>query len=288
MREARGLLVASIRRSITSACVPALLAAGSAFLSGCSVDVDDDEEAVRSTEQSVVGSDQFLYLRCNSTDWNVTEKSRLQATPAANVFTLTIPVTQSWTLSDQCVFTLIASAQADSWGTGQSSYTDSKPTSALAIPGGDAMAGPSSAQTNFSVQYPKLGTYVATVDWSAKRFTIAAAGQGVDASTDAPADRAADAVDAAVDRVADAADVATDRRDAGDASADRVDANDASADRATDAPDAASGRVEAGDAGGDASTDGGARPSDASAEEAPTCRLRAGTRFSAPGCSTRA
>ena len=145
-------------------------------LVGCSV--EGRQRDIGSSGEPVINRDQYLYLQCNSTDLVVSEKSRLQSTRDPNVFELAINVTQSWTLSDQCIFTLVSTGQPDSWGTAQSNYTDSRPSTAVLVPGGDIMVGSQPGQANFSVKYPALGPYLATVDWVKKTFAIAPSDAG--------------------------------------------------------------------------------------------------------------
>jgi hypothetical protein len=255
----------------------------SALAIGCSGTTGEDTGRL---SEPLLNVDQFLYFRCNSTDWNVSEKSRLQSTSNSGVFQLSINVTAS-TLSDQCVFTLITSSTPDSWGSAQTNYTDSKPSTALVVPGGDVLVGPQSAQTNFNVKYPAVGKYVATVNWTAKTFTLgppaadagsadaghdAAADATTDAATDATADHSVDApADGALDAQADARDGQTDA--GGDATVDA--APDAGPDAAHDAsidapPDAASDASP--DAAADATID--AAP-DASVDAAPDASVDA-------------
>jgi mannose/cellobiose epimerase-like protein (N-acyl-D-glucosamine 2-epimerase family) len=178
-----------------------------ATLAACSAELPAEPAGAASTQ--VLNVDQFIYLRCNSTDWNLSERSRLKSTLDPNILRLAIRVSQSWTTSDQCVFTLVSASQPDSWGTAQSNYTVSSPSTPIAVPGGDSLVGPQASQINFSVNYPALGEYEATVDWATKTFAIAASSAvngppdasmdgarpdaGIDAGADSPPEASLDA-----------------------------------------------------------------------------------------------
>lgn len=133
---------------------------------GCSSRTEED---LARTQGALLNSDQFLYFTCNATGWNPAEANRLKSTSDPAVFTLAYPVTQPWQVSspDQCVFLL--TNQLNGYGSSQTRYSDSHPSTPVVVPAGDRLVLSSS---NFSVKYPATGTYNLSVNWAQKTFTI--------------------------------------------------------------------------------------------------------------------
>jgi hypothetical protein len=148
-----------------NAIVWALLTAAGTF--GCSS--QDQSETLAETGSALLSADQFLYFTCNATGWNVGDANRLKSTADPAVFTLEYQVAQPWLVSspDRCAFVL--TNQLNGWGTAQTWYSDSRPSTAVIVPGGDRLV---LSGTNFAVRYPALGGYRLSVDWTQKTFTI--------------------------------------------------------------------------------------------------------------------
>jgi hypothetical protein len=101
--------------------------------------------------------------------WNPIEANRLKSTGDPAVFTLSYQVTQPWQVSspDQCAF--LSTNELNGYGTSQTRYTGSHPSSPLIVPGSDSLVVSSG---NFPVKYPAPGTYNLSVNWNTKTFTI--------------------------------------------------------------------------------------------------------------------
>jgi hypothetical protein len=120
-------------------------------------------------QDALLNADAFLYLTCNATGWNPIEANRLKSTGDPAVFTLSYQVTQPWQVSspDQCAF--LSTNELNGYGTSQTRYTGSHPSSPLIVPGSDSLVVSSG---NFPVKYPAPGTYNLSVNWNTKTFTI--------------------------------------------------------------------------------------------------------------------
>jgi len=135
---------------------------------GCSSQTEP-LEMLGKAQDELLNSDQYLYLTCNATGWNPVEANRLRSTSDPAVFTLAYPVSQPWQVSspDQCSFLL--TNQLNGYGTSQTRYSDSHPTTPVNVPAGDRLV---TSSANFSVKYPAVGTYNLSVNWTQKTFTI--------------------------------------------------------------------------------------------------------------------
>lgn len=135
---------------------------------GCGADGNEDQSGT--ARQEIVGVDSYLYLRCNATGWNVDAATRLQPTADPYVFTLEYEVTQPWMLQggDQCVFT--ETPALDAWGNWQR-YFGTRFGASLDVPGAAPLQ---DGQRYFTVRYPALGRYRATVNWRDGGLSIAA------------------------------------------------------------------------------------------------------------------
>lgn len=138
---------------------------------GCSESGAVEDEELGQSQQNLVNSDEFLYLRCNATSWNVGEATRLKPTGVAGVVSLTYAVTVPWMVQqDQCIVT--RTNQLNGWGTANSMFTDSAPGAALNVPKTESLL---AGSQNFNIHYPAPGSYTATVDWNTKTIKIASA-----------------------------------------------------------------------------------------------------------------
>ena len=144
-----------------------LLAAGAV---GCSADAASKEDTA-TTRQAVVGVDTFLYLTCGASSWQPSSTTRLQGTSDPAVFTVDVDVRQPYMVSGSDDCQLLQTNQQDGWGTIQSRYT-TRDTTRLTVPGSSRIA---LSSTHFGVQYPALGRYRASVNWSLGTIGIQAA-----------------------------------------------------------------------------------------------------------------
>lgn len=142
-----------------------LMAAGSA---GCSSE-GTPGTLLSVRQDALLNADEFLYLTCNATGWNPSETNRLKSTPNPGLFTLSYQVTEPWQVSspDQCAF--IVTNALNGYGTRQTRYTGSQPSSPLIVPASDSLVVSSG---NFPIKYPATGTYNLSVDWNTKTFSI--------------------------------------------------------------------------------------------------------------------
>jgi hypothetical protein len=155
-----------------------------ALACGCSADHRTTDEVTQQVAQAVTGSP-FFYLRCNLTDWNVDEGSRLKATADPSLFTTTIQV-PAGAQPDPCSVTEAIASGPDQWGNGQVFF--STPSNApLFVPGTtSALVANTSNQPIFYVHYPAAGQYVATFNVTAGTLAIAPAATVSGRVTQAP------------------------------------------------------------------------------------------------------
>jgi hypothetical protein len=152
---------------------------------GCS-DQTESLENLGEAQSALLNTDQFLYFTCNATGWNPIEANRLKSTSDPAVFSLAFQVTQPWQVNspDQCAFLL--TNRLNGYGTSQTHYSDSHPSTPVNVPAGDRLVLSSS---NFPVKYPSVATYNLSVNWTQKTFTISTsltAQQRLDACTRDP------------------------------------------------------------------------------------------------------
>jgi hypothetical protein len=135
---------------------------------GCSGSVAMEGEELGESQQNLVNSDEFLYLRCNATGWNPQESTRLKSTGVSGVVSLTYNVTVPWMVQqDQCI--VLRTNQLNGWGSVNSTFTDAAPATALNVPKTENLL---AGSQNFNVHYPVAGSYTATVDWNTKTIKI--------------------------------------------------------------------------------------------------------------------
>jgi hypothetical protein len=132
--------------------------------SGTGTQTGTTEEAIGSTPQRLVGQDTYLYFRCNSTSWDVTDASRLTTGDNPNVLELTYTVREPYMTDagDDCALT--ETPEKNKWGNWQRYYGVY----------GDRLNAVGSAYVrdqvdgggiNFRIKYPSLGRYRVLVDW---------------------------------------------------------------------------------------------------------------------------
>lgn len=148
-------------------CIASLLL-GAGTVAGCASEAGD--QPIASSNEALLSPGQYLYLTCNATGWNPSDSNRLKPTSDPSVFTLEYQVTQPWQVSspDQCQ--VLLTNQLNGYGTSQSRYSDSKPSTPLVVPASDRLL---ASTANFPVKYPATGTYDLSLNWDQKTFTIA-------------------------------------------------------------------------------------------------------------------
>jgi hypothetical protein len=112
---------------------------------------------VDGVEQAVAESD-FLYLRCNATSWNLDDQSRLAPLGYSDL-ALTYNVSADWmrTGGDTCSF--MTTNAKNGWGSQQKYYD----TTFSGVGQPSTLGAEATSQKDFSVRYPVLGRYQATV-----------------------------------------------------------------------------------------------------------------------------
>jgi hypothetical protein len=115
------------------------------------------DASVDGVEQAVAESD-FLYLRCNATSWNLDDQSRLAPLGYSDL-ALTYNVSADWmrTGGDTCSF--MTTNAKNGWGSQQKYYD----TTFSGVGQPSTLGAEATSQKDFSVRYPVLGRYQATV-----------------------------------------------------------------------------------------------------------------------------
>jgi outer membrane protein assembly factor BamB len=115
--------------------------------------------AQTTTNLSSVGTDTHLYLRCNSTSWDVNEDSRLKPSSLDFLRELTFEVKEPWMTEagDDCVLT--ETPDRNAWGNWQNYY--GAQLSSLRVPESARLRAPTEPQENlyFKLRFPSLGHY---------------------------------------------------------------------------------------------------------------------------------
>jgi acylphosphatase len=139
-----------------------------AGIAGCA-NVEGTEEGVASSTQAIVGVDEFLYLRCNTTGWGADSANLLAATGEAGVYAIEYDVTSNEmvTTGDQCVLTRTNSATG--WGSVSSSFGATQ-TGVVTAPGQWSINETNSSPV--TIQYPALGRYRASVNWTTGTVSV--------------------------------------------------------------------------------------------------------------------
>lgn len=106
--------------------------------------------------------EEYYYLRCNATGWNVGASNRLVAT--GDTLNLSLSVTAPWMVSngDQCIVT--RTNQLNGWGTVQLAMGPAAPSVVLVPVGNYGVTTVLPAGQYFTVRYPSVGSYEARLD----------------------------------------------------------------------------------------------------------------------------
>lgn len=151
----------------------ALVPLAAALCLACTATADAPDESVASTASELLGRDEHLYFRCNSTSWSPNSASRVIEVPNSDgMFSLTYNVSQDYMTSgngDSCSF--ITTNQLDGWGSAQTNYAVRGAVPVVA-PDGRQLTQSTSTST-FGVRYPAKGRYTITVNWRMGSFAIA-------------------------------------------------------------------------------------------------------------------
>jgi hypothetical protein len=131
-------------------------------------------EPVSAARSALLGTDTFLYLRCNATSWNVDDSSRfVETAPGSGIFTVSYDVAADWLVQSPDSCSLLETNQRNGYGTIQTPYAfRTGQSSPLVVP--DARALVPSPSSNFQIRYPFKGRYTATVNWSSGTFVVGA------------------------------------------------------------------------------------------------------------------
>jgi hypothetical protein len=132
------------------------------------------EEQVSTARGAVLGTDTFLYLRCNATSWQVNDSSRfVETAPGSGIFTVSYDVAVDWLVQSPDSCSLLETNQRNGFGTVQTPYAfRSGQSSLVVVP--DARALVPAASSNFQIRYPFKGRYTATVNWHNGTFVVGA------------------------------------------------------------------------------------------------------------------
>ncbi len=113
----------------------------------------------------------YLYLRCNTTGWNVDGTNRLVPTDNPNIYQLSFEIRDPAMITngDSCILT--ETPEKDGWGTWQKYY--STYFYASVVPGVGTLRSQEDGNTgHFKVRYPELGRYQALVNWQERHISI--------------------------------------------------------------------------------------------------------------------
>lgn len=129
---------------------------------GCEEADTVSSSSVVSSSSQIVAGQEFPYLRCNATGWDVNEATKLVPTDDPDIYVLEYTVTQEWMVSgfDQCILTITNSASG--WGTYQQ-FIGTASSATINVPGTWSLD--EGSQIYAAVSYPALGDYRATVDF---------------------------------------------------------------------------------------------------------------------------
>lgn len=105
----------------------------------------------------------FLYLRCNSTSWDLESKSRMRPFQDSKIYTSVFEVKEEWMLDSGDDCTLTASPLRDKWGEVQ---IDFGVATQFLVAGGEAglVEFDGEHKSTFRVQFPHLGQFRAILD----------------------------------------------------------------------------------------------------------------------------
>lgn len=117
-------------------------------------------------QSAALPSSAFYYLRCNATSWGVDEHSRLAGT--GSQVSMTVHATQAYMAQTGDTCQLTQTNQLDGWGTATAQYGLSG-TSRIVVP---ATATVVTSTAQFTVLYPQVGDFTATLDLTKNTLTI--------------------------------------------------------------------------------------------------------------------
>src|SRR5262245_35272391 len=104
---------------------------------------------VASAERAVLGTDTFLYLRCNATSWDVNDRSRfVETAPGSGLFTVSYDVAVDWLVQSPDSCGILETNQKNGYGTVQTPYAFRAGQSSLVVVP-DARALTPSTSSNF-------------------------------------------------------------------------------------------------------------------------------------------
>jgi len=132
------------------------------------------QQPVGVTRGAVLGTDTFLYLRCNATSWDVNDRSRfVETAPGSCIFTVSYDVAVDWLVQSPDSCGLLETNQLNGFGTVQTPYAFRSGQAPLVVVP-DARALVAASSSNFQIRYPFKGRYTATVNWHNGTFVVGA------------------------------------------------------------------------------------------------------------------
>ncbi len=160
-----------------------LAACSALLLASCAGPPEEDEPAALAQSEAALHGHRgsALYFRCDATGWNLDQATRMEevaGTPGVYQLTYQVTATSMTIDGDRCVVTR-TEAQGGCDGRHhhhghrlqQKDYRST--TSPVLVPGGGSLTRAQHHLRRFRIIYPSLGTYVMTVDWSQRTFTLA-------------------------------------------------------------------------------------------------------------------
>lgn len=123
------------------------------------------------SQQSLLGTEAFIYFRSNATGWGVDDTTRLQPTEDPQVLELIYEVTTPWILADGDGAVFIETDQLNGWGTDPTAYGP-QGGHEVTVPGADSLE-PNTWY--FRVRYPEAGSYRVVVDVREGSFRLESA-----------------------------------------------------------------------------------------------------------------
>ncbi len=129
-------------------------------------------QAQSPSDLATIGQGTHLYLRCNSTEWGVTEQNRLKPASPNFLRELSFEVKESWMLDsgDDCVIT--ETPKLNAWGDWQKDY--GARSYSMKAPDSSRLRLPQATDEtmNFKMRFPALGRYRLTLNTRDGYFSI--------------------------------------------------------------------------------------------------------------------
>jgi hypothetical protein len=141
--------------------------AASLLFTACASYEGEDLDASAASE---LNAGSFLYFRCSSTGFSVSNATRLVPTGTPDTVALTYKVTQSWMVTDKEDCSFLETPTQNAWGNWQRYYGST--VQKVVVPGSASLGPASTSQVFFQVKYPKLGDYRIVLNTKTGAFSI--------------------------------------------------------------------------------------------------------------------